>query len=351
MISRRDFSKGRDFVQYALGQSVRVSKFLGQALIGNFALGRRPPPERLKTLPGPQAVLTDLKRLFEKDFENIRAGLYKMPKSLAGDPLNYSRSSLKFLKDLLLVRERQQKKSVQEFSASVPKNEFPKYYAQTFHFQTDGYLSDSSAELYDHQVELVFAGAADTMRRQALVPLFHKVARGVPQSEAAFQLLDLACGTGSFLEAVADNYPNCRMTGIDLSPWYLKRARARLKDFLHANFIEANAERLPIQDDSFDAVTCIFLFHELPRSVRRKVASEIARLLKKGGVLIFVDAIQQGDKPSFDGSLDFFPVNYYEPYFLDYITDDLKQTFEQVGLKLESTDLAFFSKVVTFTKT
>ena len=48
---------------------------------------------------------------------------------------------------------------------------FPRYYLQNFHFQTDGYLSDASAELYDYQVDVMFYGAADAMRRQALVPL------------------------------------------------------------------------------------------------------------------------------------------------------------------------------------
>ena len=48
---------------------------------------------------------------------------------------------------------------------------YPPYYLQKFHFQTDGYLSDGSAERYDHQVEVLFGGGAAAMRRHALVPL------------------------------------------------------------------------------------------------------------------------------------------------------------------------------------
>ena len=35
-----------------------------------------------------------------------------------------------------------------------------KHYLQNFHFQTDGYLSEASAELYDYQVEVLFSGGA-----------------------------------------------------------------------------------------------------------------------------------------------------------------------------------------------
>ena len=50
-------------------------------------------------------------------------------------------------------------------------NGLPRYYQQNFHFQTDGYLSDHSARLYDFQVESLFAGTADVMRRRAYVPI------------------------------------------------------------------------------------------------------------------------------------------------------------------------------------
>ena len=41
---------------------------------------------------------------------------------------------------------------------------YPDYY-QNFHHQTDGYLSDHQA-LYDLQVEILFNGSADAMRRR-----------------------------------------------------------------------------------------------------------------------------------------------------------------------------------------
>jgi hypothetical protein len=45
------------------------------------------------------------------------------------------------------------------------------YYLQNFHFQSGGWLTEESANRYDTQVEVLFKGTANAMRRQALPPL------------------------------------------------------------------------------------------------------------------------------------------------------------------------------------
>lgn len=48
-------------------------------------------------------------------------------------------------------------------------------------------------------------------------------------------------------------------------------------------FAQWAAEELAAPDASFDVVTCVYLFHELPEPVRRKAAQEMFRVLKPGG--------------------------------------------------------------------
>ena len=60
---------------------------------------------------------------------------------------------------------------------------FPDYYLRNFHYQTGGYLSERSAKLYDQQVEVLFIGSADAMRRQALVA--HRRLRTTPARPSA----------------------------------------------------------------------------------------------------------------------------------------------------------------------
>jgi ubiquinone/menaquinone biosynthesis C-methylase UbiE len=229
----------------------------------------------------------------------------------------------------------------------MPRGRYPRYYLQNFHYQTDGYLSRDSAELYDHQVEVLFGGGAAAMRRQALVPLHHELtARGI----RGRRLLDIACGTGGFLREVKANYPRLAVTALDLSPFYLDAARRNLAPWSATDFIEAAAEAMPLPDASIDIATCIYLFHELPHRLRRQVAGEIARVLKPGGLLIFVDSLQLGDAPDYDALLDYFPRAFHEPYYADYVRDDLDALFGEAGLRREGGDLAYFSKVATFRK-
>ena len=88
------------------------------------------------------------------------------------------------------------------------------------------------------------------------------------------------------------------------------------------------------------------LFHELPPDVRRTVTREIARVLKPGGLFVFVDSLQMGDKPGWDGLLEGFPVRFHEPYFRHYAIDDLDGLFSAAVLSPVSTSLAFLSKVM-----
>jgi ubiquinone/menaquinone biosynthesis C-methylase UbiE len=345
-------------LSYAAQHSLRVSQFLSQSIVSSIALGRRPSREMQKSLPPISLVLKGLVQLLERDLKNVEAGIYKMPNQDLIAPVTFAKTSAKFFLDLMKVFRRQKKKDVKDFGAQARKAvdslELPNYFKQTFHFQTDGYLSDESADLYDHQVELVFAGGAEAMRRQALPPIFNEI--GLQKSSGRsvpLELIDVACGTGRFLSELASNYSqDLRLTGLDLSPWYLKKARKAMvaQNVLHANLIEANAEQMPIKDSQYDVASCVFLFHELPRQIRLRVARELARVLKPGGLLVFVDSIQLGDQPDFDGSLKFFPVNYYEPYYTDYIEHDLNALFTDVGLMPIATEFAFYSKILTFRK-
>ena len=68
-------------------------------------------------------------------------------------------------------------------------------------------------------------------------------------------------------------------------------------------FVQARAEAMPFPDASFDAVTCVYLLHELPADARAAVAKEVARVLKPGGLLVVADSIQLGDRPRLDPHL------------------------------------------------
>ena len=134
---------------------------------------------------------------------------------------------------------------------------YPAYYLQNFHYQTDGWLSADSARLYDFQVETLFLGSADTMRRQAL-PFISRWMEGRDASET--KVLDVASGTGRFLTFVRDNWPELDCTAVELSPHYLDAVRKSNERFDDRTLypksgplklVEANCETMPFEVSFF----------------------------------------------------------------------------------------------------
>jgi ubiquinone/menaquinone biosynthesis C-methylase UbiE len=337
---------------YALSQTARISWYFGQKALAARMNGRLVSEDKRPkglTFPDSSELLEEIRRLMRQDLANIEAGYYRMPHDMIEPPGKILRDAVRFFRDLPEVQRRRR----DDINAEVFEEKrregsaLPRYYLQNFHYQTDGYLSDHSAELYDHQVEVLFGGAADAMRRQALVPLHHHF-RTRRTTEA--RLLDVASGTGRFLTFVKDNYPRLDVTALDLSPNYLAQARRLLSPWSRAHVVQAAAESIPAPDSSFDAVTCIYLFHELPRTVRVAAAAEMARVLKPDGILVFVETVQKGDRPDYDGLLELFPIGFHEPYYADYVRQDLGELFTGAGLEIVETTLAFMSKVVVLRK-
>jgi ubiquinone/menaquinone biosynthesis C-methylase UbiE len=105
-----------------------------------------------------------------------------------------------------------------------------------------------------------------------------------------------------------------------------------------------------VANESQDAVTGIFLFHELPPKIRRIVIGECARVLKPGGRLILVDSLQRGDRPDYDGLLELFPQSYHEPYYRSYLEEDFIALTAEHGFFHVRNANAFISKVMVFDK-
>jgi ubiquinone/menaquinone biosynthesis C-methylase UbiE len=217
---------------------------------------------------------------------------------------------------------------------------------QNFHYQTDGWLSPQSAALYDYQVESLFFGCADMMRRQIL-PAYGRFIRSV---ERRVDHLDMATGTGRFASFLLDNHPEINCTLQDLSPFYLAEAEKTVKGrFPRVKLVQAPAEKLPFDDNSFDCITCVYLFHELPADVRKQVVREMHRVLRPGGKLFFVDSVQRGDV-SYSQVFQGFAGSFHEPYYLDYVETNLRELFGEAGLQVEEQGLHWLSKSVVAVK-
>jgi ubiquinone/menaquinone biosynthesis C-methylase UbiE len=307
----------------------------------------RPPAHTDKFVPGRNRLFADMATLLERDVANVEAGIYPLPADRDGSvATRINRSRLPF-GDLPEIHRRRERGLHSEVLSEQTRDKRPRYYLQNFHFQSGGWMTDDSAQRYDTQVEVLFNGTANAMRRQVL-PELHEVFAG--RDQRRLRLLDVGCGIGRFLDSVKQAWPRLPTLGLDLSEAYIREAKRHLRRWSWARLIVANAESIPVPDESLDAVTSTFLFHELPPKVRRIVFGKFARVLKPGGRLVVLDSLQAGDEPDYDGMLELFPQNFHEPYFTSYAHEDFRELAEACGLAHTRDLKAFVSKIMTFDK-
>jgi ubiquinone/menaquinone biosynthesis C-methylase UbiE len=307
------------------------------------SLVQTPPLLPQELIPKVQARFN---QLIETDWQDAEIGLY--PTSLLFDNPweDFLRYYPMVLLDLPMTWERMKQNKNQEFASDIERNGYPSYYVQNFHHQTNGYLSDLSANLYDLQVELLFGGVADAMRRRILAPLKQKLGFFSDLPQKQIKILDVACGTGGTLKLIRGSLPQVSLCGLDLSPHYLRKANELLSQIPGElpQLLQGNAEELPFVNDYFHAVTSVFLFHELPASVRQPVIDECFRVTKPGGVFIICDSIQLSDSPELEPVMNSFIENFHEPYYRHYITDNLVERLEKAGFDHIEEQVHFFSK-------
>jgi ubiquinone/menaquinone biosynthesis C-methylase UbiE len=248
--------------------------------------------------------------------------------------------------DMPKIWERARQKNFRDFAADIDTSVYPKYYTQNFHHQTGGYLSDESANLYDLQVELLFNGGADPMRRRVLAPLKAGLAQAFGAVPAAkMQVLDIACGTGRTLKMLRGMLPKASLHGVDLSHAYLRKASQLLaQDGQLTQLVQGKGEELPYRDHYFHGITCVFLFHELPGPVRQQVINEAFRVMQPGGTFVICDSIQVDDSPTLTAIMEGFSRTFHEPFYRDYMRDDLVGRLRQAGFGEIGQQVHYMSK-------
>jgi ubiquinone/menaquinone biosynthesis C-methylase UbiE len=301
----------------------------------------KPPKLDWKTI---RAIRAELDELLRKDSQHMAQGDYPIRVLAPESPFKHFRRLPLLLADAYSIHRRRIRGKTTEFDAEAKSflSELPRYYRRNFHFQTSGYLSRRSAEVYEHQVELLFQGCADAMRRLILPELRRHF--GNTDGEG-LKFLEIGAGTGRATRFVHLTFPKARIVAVDLSDPYLKTAQRNLADYSRIDFNQADGAHLPFKDEEFDAVYSVFLYHELPKSAREAVVAESQRVLKKGGFFGFVDSLQTGDKKLFDALLRQFPKEFHEPFYREYISSPMEALLKDQGFTHIRSDTGFTSKV------
>ena len=140
--------------------------------------------------------------------------------------------------------------------------------------------------------------------------------------KAGDRVLDVCCGTGD--QAFYYAQVGIMAIGIDLDPNMLKLAGKgkRRQALSNVSFQLSDARYLPFKDNYFDYVSISFALHEKERTARDKIISEMRRVVKKEGALIFIDFQVPLPKTLFAHlikAVEFIAGRNHHRHFKDYI--------------------------------
>lgn len=219
--------------------------------------------------------------------------------------------------------------------------QYPDYYTTSFHAYDEGNLSWKAAWEVESASRAVHAQIwskndgdvnGDCMLRESYSKVIQEQLETAPKI-----ILDLGCGVGMSTLALQEIYPQARVTGVDLSAYFLAVARYKSQqERQNISWIHAPAESTGLPDSSFDFVSACLMFHELPTHAAQAIIAEANRLLRPGGYLGIMDMNPNSETfvkmPPYILTL----LKSTEPYLDRYFALDMESAFVNAGFTVPS---------------
>ncbi len=144
---------------------------------------------------------------------------------------------------------------------------------------TDGRVLVKAATIYDLVQPFVTLGQEKRLNRWLATYL---------KATPASRILDVGCGTGLLTAAIARDYPEAKVVGIDASKSMIRVADKKRKSH-NCTYQTALAEKLPFAPETFEIVTSALFFHHVHLQLKEICLKEIYRILKPGGRIVIAD--------------------------------------------------------------
>ncbi|XWS44569.1 hypothetical protein CRYUN_Cryun15aG0057700 [Craigia yunnanensis] len=188
-------------------------------------------------------------------------------------------------------------------SIENPSLQYPDYYLSPFHAYEEGNLSWLAAAEAEVATMSMMRRAIPyaSSNEEATQELRGNWVQAIKQHHLKHSgnamietILDIGCSVGVSTRFLADSFPSAKVTGLDLSPYFLSVAQFKEKKrtALRKNpirWIHAAGEDTGLPSKSFDLVSFAYVFHECPERAIIALVAEAFRLLKPGGTLALTD--------------------------------------------------------------
>jgi ubiquinone/menaquinone biosynthesis C-methylase UbiE len=136
------------------------------------------------------------------------------------------------------------------------------------------------------------------------------------------RVLEIGCGTGNLVLALARRTPQADVVGTDPDPDAVRRAgRKAARRGLAVRFERAFADELPMADGSVDRVLSSYMLHHLESADKARAMAEIRRVLRPGGELHLVDIDAASDG------------HHSHPRFAENLPDRIVALMRDAGLE------------------
>jgi len=149
-------------------------------------------------------------------------------------------------------------------------------------------------------------------------------------------ILEIAAGTGQVTRLLRDKCPGAKIIATDLNPGMIETAKTTVKKEDKVEWMIADAQQLPFEDNIFDAV--VFQFGLMFVPDKQKAVNEAYRVLKPGGKFIFNtwDKIQNNEIyiTANDTTNSFFendPITFWNVPFSMYDPDEMIKLMSGAG--------------------
>ncbi|KAD7117309.1 hypothetical protein E3N88_04577 [Mikania micrantha] len=214
---------------------------------------------------------------------------------------------------------------------------YPDYYLNPFHAYDEGNLSWlAAAEAEAATMSMVRRAIPDASSLEEA----NEIVRGnwlnaIEQHHQQYSgnlkirdILDIGCSVGVSTRFLADKFPSAKLTGLDLSPYFLAVAKYKEKGSPYRSnsfqWIHANGECTGLDSQSFDIVSISYVLHECPARATVNLAKESFRLLRPGGTLVITDNSELSP-------VLFTLMKSTEPFLDEYYLLDLEKTVKDAG--------------------
>jgi len=129
-------------------------------------------------------------------------------------------------------------------------------------------------------------------------------------SSKKYHVLDAGCGNGVYSQFYTRR--GFEVTGIDFSPEATKNSKEAAED---GEYVVTSVNSLPFESNSFDIVHCFsVLYHIIDDNLWKKSISELTRVLRSGGLIIFrIEWIPENKRPA--EHVKFRSIKEYETQF------------------------------------